>query len=88
MLFRSVLGNGEIQDRVDLHTRASAGAGVLNDVDLYLLQQAEARFGNADLIFSAEEQEAAFRASRVFLTGPQDLFAAGRRVRLGFELAF
>lgn len=85
---RQTLGGGTMQDRIDLRTATAAGAGVRNDVDRYLLQQAEARFGNGDQIFTAEEQEAAFRASELFLTGPQDLFGAGRRVRLGFELTF
>ena len=92
---RQTLGNGVLQDRIDLHTLASAGSGagagvtgIRNEVDLYMVQQAEARFGNGDLIFTAEEQQAAFRASEIFLTGPQDLFGTGRRVRLGFELTF
>lgn len=85
---RNILGGGSPQDQVDLRSLTAAGSGVLNEVDLYLLQQAEARFGNADMLFTAEEQEAAFRASRIFLQGPQDLFGAGRRVRIGFELAF
>lgn len=85
---RQTLGGGTIQERVDLRSATSAGSGVRNAVDLYLLQQAEARFGNGDQIFTADEQERAFRASEIFLTGPQDLFGAGRRVRLGFELTF
>ncbi|MGQ0560686.1 MAG: TonB-dependent receptor [Gemmatimonadota bacterium] len=85
---RQTLGGGTIQDRVDLRSLTSAGEGVRNEVDLFLLQQAEARFGNGDQIFEADEQERAFRAAEVFLTGPQDLFGPGRRVRLGFELTF
>jgi hypothetical protein len=85
---RNTLGNGSIQDQVDLSSLASAGEGVLNEVDLYLLQQAEARFGNGDKIFNAEEQVRAFRASELYLTGPQDLLGVGRRVRIGFELQF
>jgi outer membrane receptor protein involved in Fe transport len=85
---RQTLGGGVIQDRVDLRSATAAGAGVRNIVDLYLLQQAEMRFGNGDQLFTADEQERAFRASELFLTGPQDLYASGRRVRLGFELTF
>jgi outer membrane receptor protein involved in Fe transport len=85
---RQTLGNGVLQDRIDLRSLTAAGAGVRNAVDLYLLQQAEIRFGNGDQQFTASEQEAAFRAAEIFQTGPQDLFGAGRRVRLGFELTF
>ena len=85
---RQTLGNGVLQDRIDLRTLAAAGEGVRNEVDLYMLQQAEARFGNGDQFFTAEEQERAFKAAEIFGTGPQDLFGAGRRLRLGFELSF
>jgi outer membrane receptor protein involved in Fe transport len=85
---RNTLGGGTPQPRIDLTSLERAGTGVRNSIDLYLLQQAEARFGNADKIFDAEEQERAFRASELFGTGPQDFFGTGRRVRIGFELAF
>jgi outer membrane receptor protein involved in Fe transport len=85
---RNTLGGGTAQPVINLNSIATAGAGVTNPVDLYLLQQAEARFGNADLQFTAEEQERAFRARELFGTGPQDLLGVGRRVRIGFELAF
>jgi outer membrane receptor protein involved in Fe transport len=85
---RLTLGGGTAQPVINLTSQASAGAGVTNPVDLYLLQQAEARFGNADMLFDAEEQERAFRARELFGTGPQDLLGTGRRVRIGFELTF
>jgi hypothetical protein len=85
---RQTLGGGTLQDRIDLRTLASAGVGVNNPVDLYMLQQAEARFGNGDKFFTAEEQTRAFRAAENFLFGPQDMFGPGRRVRVGIELAF
>jgi outer membrane receptor protein involved in Fe transport len=85
---RNTLGGGLAQDVVDLHSLDRAGQGVRNEVDLYLLQQAEARFGNGDGLFSAEEQTRAFMAAERFLTGPQDLIGPGRRVRVGFELSF
>jgi hypothetical protein len=85
---RNTLGGGVAQAVVDLHTMASAGLGVRNEVDLYLLQQAEARYGNGDQLFSAEEQSRAFMAAERFLTGPQDLIGPGRRVRVGFEFSF
>jgi hypothetical protein len=85
---RETLGGGAQQANVDLTSLASAGTGVRNAVDLYLLQKAEERFGNGDKQFSAEEQIRAFKASEVFLNGPQDLFGPGRRLRLGFELSF
>jgi outer membrane receptor protein involved in Fe transport len=85
---RQTLGGGNIQDNIDLRSLSAAGTGVRNDVDLYMLQQTEARYGNGDMQFDAEEQIRAFRAAEFFLQGPQDLFGAGRRVRLGFELTF
>jgi hypothetical protein len=85
---RNTLGGGTAQPLIDLNTMEAAGQGVRNEVDLYLLQQAEARFGNGDKMFSAEEQARAFTAGERFLTGPQDLIGPGRRVRLGFEFSF
>jgi hypothetical protein len=85
---RNTVGGGSAQANIDLNSLEAAGAGVLNTVDLYLLQQAEARFGNGDKQFSAEEQVRAFRAAELYGTGPQDLLGTGRRVRIGFELAF
>ena len=85
---RNTLGGGVAQAVVDLHTMDAAGLGVRNEVDLYLLQQAEARYGNGDQLFSAEEQNRAFMAAERFLTGPQDLIGPGRRVRVGFEFSF
>ena len=85
---RETLGGGQAQDAIDLRSLSAAGTGVRNAVDLYLLQKAEARFGNADQIFTAEEQTRAFKASELFLNGPQDMYGVGRRVRLGFELTF
>lgn len=85
---RETLGGGNALAQVDLRSLSAAGSGVRNEVDLYLLQQAEARFGNGDRLFTAEEQTRAFRAAEVFGTGPQDLLGVGRRVRIGFELSF
>jgi hypothetical protein len=85
---RNTLGGGIEQSQINLTSLATAGGGITNEVNLYLVRQAEARFGNGDQIFTAEEQERAFRASEVFLNGPQDLIGGGRRVRLGFELSF
>jgi hypothetical protein len=48
----------------------------------------EARFGNGDLQFTAEEQERAFRAAVLQFAGPQWLIGSGRRLRVGFELTF
>ncbi len=85
---RNTLGGGTAQSQINLASLATAGAGVTNEVNLYLVRQAEARFGNGDQLFTAEEQERAFRASEVFLNGAQDLIGGGRRIRLGFELSF
>jgi 5-hydroxyisourate hydrolase-like protein (transthyretin family) len=85
---RNTLGGGVAQSQIDLRSLDAAGAGVTNEVNLYLVRQAEARYGNGDQLFTAEEQERAFRASELFLNGAQDLIGAGRRIRLGFELSF
>jgi hypothetical protein len=85
---RNTVGGGVAQPNINLNSLSQAGTGVRNEVDLYMLRQAEARFGNADGQFSAEEQERAFRAAELFSTGPQDFFGVGRRVRIGFELSF
>jgi outer membrane receptor protein involved in Fe transport len=85
---RNTLGGGTAQPQINLTSLAAAGGGITDEVNLYLVRQAEARFGNGDQMFTAEEQERAFRASEVFLNGAQDLIGGGRRVRLGFELSF
>jgi outer membrane receptor protein involved in Fe transport len=85
---RQELGGGTAVDEVDLASLDAAGDGVATMVDLVLLRRAEARFGNGDGIFSAAEQDAAFRAAELFRNGPQTLVGPGRRVRLGFELVF
>jgi outer membrane receptor protein involved in Fe transport len=85
---RNTLGGGQAQPEIDLASLDRAGAGVRNIVDLYLLQQAEIRFGNGNGIFDAVEQERAFRAAELYGVGPQDLIGTGRRVRIGFELTF
>lgn len=85
---RRVLGGGSAKDEVDLSSLSAAGSGVLNEVDLVLLRRAEARFGDGNGIFDAEEQTRAFRAALDFVNGPQIFSGTGRRVRLGFEVSF
>ena len=85
---RQTLGGGVEIDRMDLSSLASAGGNIRNDVNLVALRRAEARFGNGDGIFTADEQDRAFRSAVNFTGGSQDLIAPGRRVRLGFELTF
>jgi outer membrane receptor protein involved in Fe transport len=85
---RQELGGGVAQDELDLSSVDAAGTGVATMVDLIMLRRAEARFGNGDGLFSAAEQDAAFRAAELFKNGPQTLVGPGRRVRLGFELVF
>jgi hypothetical protein len=85
---RRFLGGNQLQDEIDLRSLALAGEGIANEVDLVLVRRAEARFGNADGIFTAEEQERAFRAALDFSAGPQRFIGAGRRVNLGIEINF
>jgi len=85
---RQSVGGGVVRDEIDLTSLSDAGAGVTNDVDLYLLQRAEARFGDGDMLFTAEEQDAAFRSALLLGNGPQTFIGSGRRMRLGFEISF
>lgn len=84
---RAVLSGGAVREVINLQSRDSAGLGVTNDADLVLLRRAEKRFGNGDLLFSAEEQDRAFRAAETFIHGPQNLIAPGRRLRMGIEIS-
>ncbi len=89
---RQTLGGGVAVERIDLSTLADAGSGVRNEVDLIALRRAEARFGNGNGIFDSGEQERAFRAATLLnamaTPGVAGLIGAGRRVRLGVEIAF
>jgi hypothetical protein len=85
---RQTLGGGVEVDRMNLASLSEAGGNVRNEVDLISLRRAEARFGNGDGIFDADEQARAFRAAVDIGSGPQTLIGSGRRVRLGFELTF
>jgi hypothetical protein len=85
---RQTLGGGNISDNVDLTSIATAGFGVRNEVDLYLLQKAEARFGNGDGMFSAAEQIAAFGAAvraQALATTP---LSQSRRIQVGLQIDF
>jgi hypothetical protein len=85
---RATLGNGQLVDVVNLSSLVAAGDGVRNEVDLYLLQQAESRFGNGDLQFSAEEQTRAFGAAFDFEATTLTPLSQSRRFELGIELSF
>jgi hypothetical protein len=85
---RQTLGGGITQDRIDLSSLSAAGEGVRNLVDLVSLRRVEARFGDGDGVFTADEQIRAFRAAVDIGSGPQNLIGTGRRLRLGFELTF
>jgi outer membrane receptor protein involved in Fe transport len=85
---RRILGGNVIQDAIDLSSLASAGEGITNEVDLVMVRRAEARFGNADGIYTAEEQERAILASLNLVNGPQQFIGNGRRVRVGLEINF
>jgi hypothetical protein len=85
---RSSLGGNALQNEIDVRSLSAAGEGIANEVDLILAQRAEARFGNGDGLFTAEEQERAFRAALDFQFGPQRFIGAGRRVNLGIEINF
>ncbi|MBI4545473.1 MAG: TonB-dependent receptor [Gemmatimonadetes bacterium] len=84
---QNLLGGGSPR-AVDLSSLSSAGGGVTSEVDLIALRRAEQRFGDGDGTFTLTEQEKAFRSAVLFFSGPQDLVAQGRRLRLGFEVTF
>jgi hypothetical protein len=85
---RRTLGGGDLQSNINLSSLEVAGAGVRNEVDLVSLRRVEARFGNGDGMFTADEQIRAFRAALDLGNGPHNFIDAGRRVRLGFEITF
>lgn len=85
---RQTLGGGSPLDNINLTSMAKTSPGVRNAVDLYYLQQAEKRFGNGDLIFTAAEQEGAFGAAeRLRLLAAQPL-SQSRRIQAGLQLGF
>lgn len=85
---RQVLGNGQVNNNVNLTSLQTAGFGVLNEVDLHLLRQTEARFGNGDGMFSAAEQTAAFGAAAELRTQLGAPLGMSRRLVVGAQLTF
>jgi hypothetical protein len=81
------IGAGNLIDNIDLRSLANV-PGVLNEVDLYMLQQAEARFGNGDKMFSAAEQSAVFGAAARLRFHAGMPATPSRRIVLGAQLAF
>lgn len=85
---RVILGNGVINDNLDLTSLTTAGFGVLNEVDLYFLQQAEARFGNGNGMFDKAEQTAAFGAAARMNIHASQPRSQSRRVVVGAQISF
>ena len=85
---RATVGGGMLRDVIDLNSLGAACCGVLNEVDLYLLQQAEARFGNGDRQFTAAEQTAAFGEAYDFGAVTLAPLSQQRRLEFGIELSF
>ena len=56
--------------------------------DCVLLRRAEARWGNGDMVFDANEQERAFTARYNLFNGVPTNLGQPRHIRLGFELNF
>jgi hypothetical protein len=67
-------------------SRTGSGAG--GPVDCVLLQRAEARFGNGDGVYTATEYRSAYDAWYNLQQAPDRFYGAGRRIRVGAELAF
>ena len=85
---RENVGGGQVRGNIDLTTLHNAQPGVRNEVDLYMLQQAEQRFGNGDQQFSAEEQIAAFGAAEKLKTLAGTPLSQSRRLQLGVSISF
>jgi hypothetical protein len=50
--------------------------------------RAEARFGNGDRLYTADEYSDAFTAWYHLENAPSRFYGPGRRIRLGVELSF
>lgn len=68
--------------------RNTPGSGASGPVDCVLLTRAEARFGNGDGLYTEGEYTSAFTAWYNLQNAPSRFYAAGRRIRLGMEIAF
>ena len=75
------LGTG---NAVDLTSCASWGS----QIDCVSLRRAEARFGDANGVYTLSEQERAFNTGYDAFNGSWRFYAPARRVRLGVELKF
>ncbi|HKI95216.1 MAG TPA: TonB-dependent receptor [Gemmatimonadales bacterium] len=77
---------------IDLRVSCAQSAGVwtssTQSVDCTMLRQVEARYGNGDGIFDANEQFAAFDASYRNNQGAWTRLGAGRQIRAGVEINF
>jgi hypothetical protein len=75
---------------VDLRTNTcdnTTGTSI-GPVDCVLLRRAEARFGNGDGIFDANEYRTAFKSEYLMNNGPQAFLGQPRSIRIGLELNF
>lgn len=68
--------------------RNTAGSAASGPVDCVLLTRAEARFGNGDGRYTADEYSDAFTAWYNLENAPSRFYGPGRRVRIGFEVSF
>jgi hypothetical protein len=59
-----------------------------NELNRYMLQRAEQRFGNGDGIFTITEMRAAVDSHIALMDGPQYMRDRGRELRLGIEVTF
>lgn len=80
-----LLSGGAIDLRSSCGTWTGTTAGA---VDCVALRQVEARFGNGDGVYTAQEQQKALNAFYTAFAGPQGFYDLPRSVRLGFELSF
>jgi hypothetical protein len=79
---------GKTINGVDLTNCGNTTGTSISPVDCVLLSRAEARFGNGDGVFDANEYLTSFKAEFMLNNGPQALLGQPRSIRLGVELNF
>jgi carboxypeptidase family protein len=73
---------------IDLHSCAIWNASDAARVNCVMLQRAEARFGNGDLVYSPAEQQRTMDAYFDAFFGPARFYGPGRTMRIGMALTF
>ncbi|MBI4503180.1 MAG: TonB-dependent receptor [Gemmatimonadetes bacterium] len=83
-----IKSGSELIDAVDLRGSCSSWQGPGGAVDCVLLRRTEARWGDGNMIFDANEQTTAFTARYNVFNGEYTNLGQSRHIRLGLELNF